>query len=85
MKKLSPTQVKVLRATENNIVCSVLYDSWYLSTDFSNIRCATIDKLFSRGFIEIRKDSIDYPTRATIILAGREYLRKLESPDESIP
>ena len=82
--KLSPTQIRVLKALAEpgNLAhfTSGLNAYWWLSSTFTGIRAATIDRLSVEGVISIKTDSLGYPDTATITPAGREYL-KLEKED----
>lgn len=89
MKKLSKTQVKVLRALgEPGAVAHYmrymgrLNPISYWSLPKGRIRLSTMRWLIQYKLVKPTYDNLGYLDSATITPAGREYLSKLEAPDE---
>ena len=84
--KLSPAQVKVLRALAEPGVVGMLVTGidahWFLTSLMLNVRFATMDRLINSNFVSPRDVDIGkYSVSVEITPAGREYLADLEGKE----
>ena len=88
MKKLSPAQVRVLKALAEPGIASVAHymsgidPYWFLSNRNGRIRCATMRWLIQFKLIKPTYDAVGYFDYAIITPAGRAYLEQLDKEEE---
>lgn len=85
--KLSPAQVKVLRALAEPggkaHFLSGLDAYWFLNNREGQVRFLSMEHLIMEGFINLEKDRWGRYKSATITPAGRSYLAEMEGKEDA--